>query len=55
MANLPENLEIKQAIVDYCRAKGISSNELANQIQVSSATLSKIANDNWEGISEKLK
>ena len=54
MTNLPQKETIKQAINDYCSLKGISKNELANQIQVSSATLSKIANDNWESIDEKL-
>lgn len=54
MANLPQKELIKQAINDYCNAKGISKNELSNQIQVSSATLSKIENDNWDSIDEKL-
>ena len=54
MTNLPQKETIKQAVNDYCSLKGISKNELANQIQVSSATLSKIANDNWESIDEKL-
>ncbi len=54
MSNLPKKELIKQAINDYCNAKGISKNELSNQIQVSSATISKIENDNWDSIDEKL-
>lgn len=54
MANLPKKEVIKDAINDYCAAKDISKNELATQIQVSSATLSKIENNNWDSIDEKL-
>ena len=54
MTNLPEKYEIKKAINAYCEKKGISKNELANKIEVSGATLSKIEADNWESINEKL-
>lgn len=54
MANLPKKEVIKDAINYYCAAKDISKNELATQIQVSSATLSKIENNNWDSIDEKL-
>ena len=53
MTNVEKN-KIKAAINAYCDAKGISKNELAIQIPVSPATLSKIEQDNWESINEKL-
>jgi DNA transposition AAA+ family ATPase len=54
MTNLPQKTEIKKTINSYCEAKGISKNELATQIGVSGATLSKIEQNNWESINEKL-
>ncbi len=54
MTNLPQKEEIKQAINTYCDAKGLSKNELATQLGVSGATLSKIELDSWESINEKM-
>jgi len=54
MTNLPEKNEIKQAINAYCETKGISKNVLAEKMEVSGATLSKIEADNWESINDKL-
>ena len=54
MANLPKKEQIKNAINDYCKAKGLSKNELATQSGVSGATLSKIENGKWDDIDEKL-
>jgi DNA transposition AAA+ family ATPase len=54
MTNLQQKTEIKQAINAYCTAKGISKNELATQIGVSSATLSQIEQENWDKINEKM-
>lgn len=53
MTNLQQKTEIKQAINAYCAAKGISKNELATQIGISSAILSNIENDKWEHISDE--
>jgi DNA-binding XRE family transcriptional regulator len=54
MTNLPQNEQMRIAINDYCNAKSLSKNELATQIGVSSATLSKIENGKWNDIDEKL-
>ena len=54
MTNLPQKEQIKSAINDYCKIKDLSKNEFATQTGVSSATLSKIENNKWEDIDEKL-
>lgn len=54
MSNLPQKNEIQKALLDYCNAKGVSMNNLAIQMDVSSATLSKIKNDNWNSIDDQL-
>lgn len=54
MSNLPKKEQIRSAINDYCSAKGLSKNELATQIGVSGATLSKIENGKWDDIDDKL-
>lgn len=54
MTNLPKNEEIKEAINNYCQAKGLSQNELATHIGVSGATLSKIKSGKWDDIDEKM-
>lgn len=54
MTNLPKNDEIREAINIYCQTKGLSQNELATQIGVSGATISKIKNGKWDDIDEKL-
>ena len=52
--NTTTKTEIKQAIAIYCEAKGFSQNELSRQTGVSSATISKILNNNWESIDDRL-
>ncbi|TWI16308.1 AAA family ATPase [Sphingobacterium siyangense] len=54
MTKLQEKTQIKEAIEEYCRIKGISRNELALQIGVSSATLSNMCNDKWNSIDDKM-
>jgi DNA transposition AAA+ family ATPase len=49
MTNVQKD-EIRQAINNYCTAKGLSKNEFATQAGVSGATLSKIQNGKWEDI-----
>ena len=46
--------EIKEAIIKYSDAKGFSQNDLAKTTGVSSATISKILNNNWDSIDERL-
>ncbi len=54
MTKLAEKSEIKTAVKVYCKAKGISQNELATQLEISPATLSKIENDKWDNIDAKM-
>ncbi len=54
MTNLPEKEQIRNAINNYCSAKGLSKNELATQAGVSSATLSHVENKKWDNIDERL-
>jgi len=54
MTNLPQKEQIRNAINEYCIAKGLSKNELATQAGVSSATLSNIENRKWDDINDKL-
>jgi len=53
MTNVEKN-EIKEAINIYKASKGLSQNKLANQIGVSSATLSQIENANWNDIKDEM-
>jgi DNA transposition AAA+ family ATPase len=54
MANIPDKSEIKNAINEYCTVKVISKNDLATQIDVSPATLSKIEKDDWQSINDRM-
>ncbi len=54
MTNLPEKSEIRAAINACCRERSISKADLATRLGVSGATLSKIENEKWEGIDEKM-
>ena len=54
MTNLPQKEQIREAINSYCKARGLSKSELANQLQISAATLSKVENRKWEDIDEKM-
>lgn len=45
---------IQQAIIRYCEAKDMSQNELAIKLGINGATVSKILNNKWENISDKL-
>lgn len=54
MTNLPQKEQIKEAINSYCQARGVSKKELATQAGVSDATLSKIENQKWDDINEKM-
>ena len=53
-SSLPEKGTIKETINNYCSLKGISKNELAVQLGVSSAVLSQIERGNWENIHERM-
>jgi len=54
MAKVNKNLELKAAINDYCRKKGISKNELAVQIGVNGAYLSKIETEKFDEINDEV-
>lgn len=54
MAKLKKNQELKAMINDYCQKKGISKNELAIQIGVNSAYLSKIETEKFNDITDEV-
>lgn len=54
MTKVDKNLDLKKAINEYCQKKGISKNELAIQIGVNSAYLSKIENEKFDEISSEM-
>jgi DNA transposition AAA+ family ATPase len=54
MTKLQEKMELKNAINDYCRINGISKNEFAVQMGISSATLNNIEYENFDAISERM-
>jgi len=54
MTKVEKNLELKKLVNDYCEKKGISKNELATQIGVNPAYLSKIENGKEDEITEKM-
>lgn len=54
MANIPDKSEIKKAVNSYCNTKQISKNDLGVQMGVSGATLSKIENEDWQTINDKM-
>ncbi|PKP46975.1 MAG: hypothetical protein CVT95_06275 [Bacteroidetes bacterium HGW-Bacteroidetes-12] len=49
-----EKTVIKQALNVFSKKKGMSKNELANKLGVSSATLSNIENERWEKIKDEM-
>jgi DNA transposition AAA+ family ATPase len=53
MTNLQKE-QVQKAIPNYCKAKGISANDLAKKAVVSAATISQMKNGNWESIEDKL-
>ncbi|HEK20680.1 AAA family ATPase [Mucilaginibacter sp.] len=54
MTKLAEKSEIKTAVNRYCKAKGISKNELATLLEISAATLSNIETEKWDSIDPKM-
>jgi DNA transposition AAA+ family ATPase len=54
MSNLPEKSEIRAAVNRYCQERGLSKADLATRLGISGATLSKIENEKWESIDEKM-
>lgn len=54
MTKLAEKSEIKAAINVYCQNNGISKNELATQLDISSSTLSNIETEKWENINQSM-
>lgn len=49
--NLPEKSEIKKAVNEYCREKGIRSYELALKSGIDSSILCDLENEHWNKIS----
>ena len=54
MTKVNKNLELKKYINDYCKAKKISKNELATQIGVNGAYLSKIETEKFDDIADEM-
>lgn len=54
MKNETLQQEVKTLVSNYLENKGISQNQLANMIGVSSATISSIINENWERINDSM-
>ena len=50
-ANVPEKGEIKKAVNQYCKEKGISKADFAVKSGVSDATLSNLESEKWEKLS----
>jgi DNA transposition AAA+ family ATPase len=53
MTKPDKNPELKKAINDYCRRRGISKNELSAETGINSAYLSRIENERFEEISDE--
>jgi transcriptional regulator with XRE-family HTH domain len=49
-----KHVELKQAINDYCRKTGITKNELSKQTGINVAYFSKIENDKFNDITDKM-
>mgnify|MGYP006280430887 CR=1 FL=1 len=47
-------LKIKKTLIQFTKKKGISNNELASLIGVSSATISNIVNERWDTLKEEM-
>jgi DNA transposition AAA+ family ATPase len=54
MTKVNKNLELKEAINDYCQKKGISKNELSVEIGINGSYLSKIENEKFDEISNEV-
>ena len=54
MKNKSLQQEVRQLITNYLDTKGVSQNELAKMIEISSATLSNIINEVWERVNETM-
>ncbi|NDV83089.1 ATP-binding protein [Bacteroides sp. 51] len=52
--NLPEKTEIKKAVNDYCKEKGISKSDFAVKSEVSPATLSSLEKEKWFDLSDAM-
>lgn len=53
-ANLPEKAEIKKAVNDYCKEKGLSKASFAVKSDVSDATLCALEKENWNSLSKAM-
>ena len=53
-ANVPEKVEIKKAVNDYCKEKGISKADFGIKSGISDATLSNLEQERWEKLSNPM-
>lgn len=54
IANVPEKAEIKKAVNDYCKEKGLSKASFAIKCDVSDATLCALEKENWNSLSKAM-
>lgn len=53
-ANLPEKAEIKKAVNDYCKERGLSKSSFAFKCGISDATITALMKDRWETLSKEM-
>lgn len=53
-ANVPEKAEIKKAVNDYCKEKGLSKASFGVKCEVSDATLCALEKEQWNSISKAM-
>lgn len=54
ITNLPEKSEIRKAVNDYCREKGISKIDLSIKSGISDSTLCNLENERWNTLSNTM-
>ena len=54
IANLPENAEIKKAVNDYCKERGLSKSSFAFRCGVSDATIAALMKEKWDTLSKDM-
>lgn len=53
-ANLPEKAEIKKAVNDYCRERGLSKSSFAFKCGISDATITALMKEKWDTLSKEM-
>lgn len=53
-ANLPEKAEIKKAVNDYCKERGLSKSSFAFKCGISDATITALMKEKWDTLSKEM-